>query len=152
MPVYLSVAEILVAIAIIVFATIAIIQLYLSSLNFSEINNEDNIAMSHLSNIMEAIKCTPFSNMVIDFPNGVPDGPAGNNYATIVGNYILTGEHIVVSYVNPGSDPLEIIASVSWQDRRGVTREFGAFRTEQDLFGEKPWRERPCLRSPAASG
>ncbi|MDI6758437.1 MAG: hypothetical protein QMD94_02005, partial [Candidatus Omnitrophota bacterium] len=64
-----------------------------------------------------AIKCAPFSNMLVDFPNNVPDGTANNSYAVLVGGYTLTDEHIVVSYVNSSSDPLEIMVNVSWQDR-----------------------------------
>lgn len=118
----ITLVEILIATTIIVFVTMAIIQFYLSGLSLSEINKEETIAMAHLINMMEAIKCTPFSNIVVDFPNGVSDGTASNDYATLVGGYVLTDEHIVVSYVNPSSDPLEIIVSVSWQDRRGANR------------------------------
>lgn len=117
-----TLVEILVAITILVFATAAIIQFYLSSLGLSEINKEETIAMTHSINMMEAIKCTPFNNIIVDFPDGISDGTASNNYATLVGGYVLAGEHIVVSYVNPSSDPLEIMVSVSWQDRRGVNR------------------------------
>lgn len=118
----ITLVEILLAVTILVFVTVAIIQLYLSNLGLSEIAKDETIAMAHLTNMMEAIKCTPFSNIVVDFPNGVADGTAGNNYATVVGGYTLTNEHIIVSYVNPGSDPLEITASLSWQDRRGASR------------------------------
>lgn len=117
-----TLVEILVAITILVFATVAIIQFYLSSLNLSEMNKEETIAIAHLTNMMEAIKCTPFSAIIADFPNGLPDGPVNNNYATIVGGYILKSEQIAVSYVNPGGDPLEINVSVSWQDKGGATR------------------------------
>ncbi len=118
----LTLVEILCATVIILIAVVAIIQFYLATLNLSEINKEETIAMTHLTNMMEAIKCTPFSNIIVDFPNGVSDGTAGNSYATIVGGYVLTNEHIVVSYVNPHSDPLEINVAVNWQDSKGVTR------------------------------
>jgi type II secretory pathway pseudopilin PulG len=118
----ITLVETLLAITIMVFATVAIMQFYLSSLVLSEINKEGTVAMAHLTNMMEAIKCTPFSNMLTDFANGVSDGTTNNNYATLVGSYILKDEHIVVSYVNPSIDPLEIMVSVSWQDRSRVTR------------------------------
>jgi Tfp pilus assembly protein PilV len=118
----ITLVEILLAITIMVFATVAIMQFYLSSLALSETNKEATVAMAHLTNMMEAIKCTPFSNMLTDFPNGVADGTIHNNYATLVGGYILNNEHIVVSYVNPSSDPLEAMVSVSWQDRSKATR------------------------------
>ncbi len=118
----ITLVEILLAITIMVFTTVAIMQFYLSSLALSETNKEATVAMAHLTNMMEAIKCTPFSNMLTDFPNGVSDGTINNNYATLVGGYVLKDEHIVVSYVNPSIDPLEIMVSVSWQDRGRVTR------------------------------
>ncbi len=115
-----TLAEILIATTIIVFATVAIIQFYLSSFGLSEINKDEVIAQTHLINMMEAIKCTPFSNMLIDFPDGVLDG-VNNSYAAVVGNYTLAGEHIIVSYINVNSDPLETMVNVSWQNR-GQTR------------------------------
>ena len=118
----LTLIEILFATVIIVIAGVAIIQFYLSSIYLSEVSKEETIAQMHLINMLEAIKCTPFSDIVVDFPNGISDGTVSNNYATIVGGYVLKGEHIVVSYVNPNSDPLEINVGVNWQDRRGVNR------------------------------
>jgi len=114
--------EIVVAIALLVFAAAGIIQFFLSSLGLSETSKEETIAMNHLINMMEAVKCTPPGSITSDFPNGVANGPAGNNYATLVGGYALTGEQIIVSYANASSNPLEIIAGLSWQDRRGVNR------------------------------
>lgn len=117
-----SLVEILIAIAIIVFATAGIMDFYLAVLTLSGINNEEAVAITHSANIMEAVRSTPFSNITVNFPNGVNDGTGGNNYSTIIGGYLLAGEHIVVSYVNPGSDPLEINVSVNWQDKRGTAR------------------------------
>ncbi len=117
----LTLVEALVAIAILAFAVTGIIQFYLSSVAVSEINQEETMALSHLVNMAEAVKCTPFSNITSDFPDGVADG-TGNSYAGIVGGYGLTEECIVVSYDDPDSDPLEIIISASWQDKRGRSR------------------------------
>lgn len=117
-----TLVEVLIAIAIIVFAVAGIMDFYLAVLVLSGINNEEAVANTHSANIMEAIRCTPFNNITVNFPNGVNDGTGGNNYSTIVGGYPLVNEHIVVSYVNPGSDPLEINVSVNWQDKRGTAR------------------------------
>jgi len=115
----ITLVEVLVAIIILVFASVAIIQTYLSSLNFSELNKDNSVAMAHLINMLEAIKCTPFSQLLVDFPDGVVDGPSNKNYTTIVGNYTLKNEHIIVSYVDTSSDPLEIMVNLSWQDKKG---------------------------------
>lgn len=117
-----TLVEVLIAIAIIVFAVAGIMDFYLAVLVLSGINNEEAVANTHSANIMEAIRCTPFNNITVNFPNGVNDGTGANNYSTIVGGYPLVNEHIVVSYVNPGSDPLEINVSVNWQDKRGTAR------------------------------
>lgn len=114
--------EILIALAIIVFTSIAIIQAYISGIALSQISKDETVALSHLTNIMEAVKCTPFNNIAADFPDGIPDGPTGIEYAALAGGYVLSEESIVVNHVNPGGDPLEIIASLSWRDKRGATR------------------------------
>lgn len=116
----LSLIEILVAMAILLPATLAILQFYLSNMAFSNINRERTIALTHLTNMAEKIKCTPFGDITTDFPNGVPD--AGDSYATNVGGYDLKEEHITVSYEDPESDPLEIDVIIGWQDTRGVSR------------------------------
>jgi len=118
----LTLVEILFAALIITIAAVAIIQSYLSNIYLSDVNKEETIAQMQLTNMMEVIKCAPFSDIIVNFPNGVAGGTTGNNYANIVGGYVLRSEQIVVSYVNPNSDPLEITVSVSWQDRRGINR------------------------------
>jgi hypothetical protein len=118
----LTLTELLFAALIIVIVIVAIVQCYLTTLHLSGMSKEETIAMTHLINMIERIKCTPFSDITADFPDGISDGPVGNNYATIVGGYALPVEHIVVTYVNQYSDPLEINVGTSWQDRRGAIR------------------------------
>jgi Tfp pilus assembly protein PilV len=118
----MTLIEVLVATVIVVFAIVAIIQFHLSSIWLSETNKEQTIATAHLVNMAEAVKCTPFSNIIVKFPNGVANGTVNNNYTTVVGGYALKGEQIIVSYVNTTSDPLEIMINASWQDKKGVTR------------------------------
>lgn len=117
-----TLVEVLVSMSIIVFSAVAIIQFYLSSIYLSQVNKEEAIATTHLTNIMEAIKCTPFNNITVDFPNGVAGGTTNNNYTNLVGGYVLGNEQITVSYINPNSDPLEITASATWKDTRGINR------------------------------
>ena len=119
----LTLVEILIATGVIVFTSVVLLQLYLSCLNLSEMNNNSSSATAHLTIMLEAIRCTPFSQILVDFPNGDVDGPAGNNYATLVGGYVLPQEQIVVTYVDTAADPLEIIVRISWQDKRGDTLE-----------------------------
>lgn len=85
----MSLVEIMLAIIITVFASLAIVQAYLSNIGLSDMSRDYTVAMSHLSCMMEAIQCTPFNNLQTNFPNGVNDGPAGNSYATLVGDMPL---------------------------------------------------------------
>ena len=123
--------EVLIATVILVFASLAIIQFYFSSLRFSELNKEEVTAQMHLTNIAEAVKCAPFRELITNFPDGVSDGTPGNNYSSLVGGYTLRQEQIVVSYVNPTSDPLEVTLSLNWEDQRGanLARYLGTKRT-----------------------
>ena len=116
----ITLAEILLAMVIISVAALAVLQSYIADVNLSQVNKEDVVAAAHLNNVMEAIKCTPFSDITVDFPNGVAGGSAGNNYADLVGGYALNNEQLTVSYINPNADPLEITASVTWRDIRGA--------------------------------
>ncbi len=116
----MTLIEILLAIIIITVGAVGMLKFYIATIDLSEVNKEETIAVGHLSNMMEAIKCTPFSNITADFPNGVSGGTATNDYSKLTGSYVLTGEQITVSFVNPNSDPLEITASVTWRDIRGA--------------------------------
>lgn len=118
----MSLLEVLIASVMAIICIVAIISSYLAVLNWSQINKEETAAMTHLSNIMEAIRSTPFTSIVTNFPNNTVDGPTGNSYDTIAGGYTLTNEHITVSYVNPASDPLEINVAVRWTNAKGANR------------------------------
>jgi type II secretory pathway pseudopilin PulG len=121
----MTLVEILLTTLIMVFVCVAIFQFYISSFGVSEINKEETIAMKHLSNMAEAIKCTPASNITVRFPDGVQNGPVGNEYTVVVGGYVLANERIAVTYNNPASNPLEINIHLDWQDKRGINRSRG---------------------------
>lgn len=118
----ISLIEILIAIAVIVSASLAIIETFLVNLNASEMNKGNTVAMAHLTNIMERIKSTPFNEIVNQFPNGVADGAVANLYSDIVGGYLLNSEHIIVAYVDPASDPLEINITLTWVYANSIPR------------------------------
>ncbi|RJO63756.1 MAG: prepilin-type N-terminal cleavage/methylation domain-containing protein [Candidatus Omnitrophota bacterium] len=119
----MTMVELLVALAIGVIATIAILQGYLGNIFMSEIAKGNTVAMDDLVDMLERIKCTPFNELTAKFPNGTVNGPAANLYTNITGNYTLKGEQIVVTYTNVTSDPLEIMVTVNWQDQIG--RQYG---------------------------
>jgi prepilin-type N-terminal cleavage/methylation domain-containing protein len=117
-----TLVEILVATLILVFVGVVILQTFMSYIYFSAVNKERAVAMTDLSNMMETIISTPFSNIPARFPNSTQDGIVSNLYTNIVGGYTLKNEHITVTYVNSASDPLEIIVTLRWQDAKGLTQ------------------------------
>lgn len=119
----MTLVELLVAVAIGVIATIAILQGYVGNIFLSEIAKGNTIAMDDAVDMLERIKCTPFNELTAKFPNGTINGPVTNPYANITGNYMLKGEQIVVTYPNTTGDPLEIMVTVNWQDQIG--RQYG---------------------------
>jgi Tfp pilus assembly protein PilV len=117
-----SFIEILISTAIVVAVSLAIIETFLVNLNASEMNKGNTVALMHLSNMMERIKATPFSDMLTRFPSADVDGPVTNDYAAVVGGYTLDNEHITVTYVNPAADPLEMTVSLGWRYARTLDR------------------------------
>jgi len=112
----MTLIEAMIATMILVPAIIAILQTYMQVTYLSELTKERNIALSHIASVAEAIRCTPFNHVLNNFPNATTDGPAGNSYAALAGGYTLKEEHIVVTYNNTSSDPLEILVALTWQD------------------------------------
>ena len=84
-----------------------------------DIAQDSSQATSDLKNMMERIRATPFDAITTKFTNGATDGPVSNLYTTIVGGYNLRNEHFTVSYANPNTDPLEILVTATWQDKKG---------------------------------
>ena len=114
--------ELMLATLILVIAGVAILQSFTVEAYFSLINRGRTVAMTDLSNMMEAIISTPFSNIPAKFPNDTCSDPChdpclmGTSYANITGNYTLKKEKIWVAYYNPASDPLEITVTLNWKD------------------------------------
>ncbi|OIO36489.1 MAG: hypothetical protein AUJ74_02010 [Candidatus Omnitrophica bacterium CG1_02_44_16] len=84
-----------------------------------DIAQDRSQATSDLKNMMEKIRATPFDAITTRFTNGTTDGPVTNPYTAIVGGYNLKNEHMIVSYANPNTDPLEILVLANWQDKKG---------------------------------
>jgi len=110
--------EILIATLLFILAIVSLLNSLTAIVYFISLSGEQTLAISDLRNMMEQIKVTAFANMVGLFPNSVIDGPTGNYYQAVVGGYTLNNEHIVVTYRNTNTDPLEIRLSLTWQDRR----------------------------------
>jgi hypothetical protein len=114
-----SLIEILVAVLIFTLAMGGLLSCIFSTMYLSEISRNSTIITADLRNIMEQIRSTPFDHITTDFPHNVQDGPGAKPYQNLVGVYRLVNEHITVTFTNPNSDPLEIKATATWQDKRG---------------------------------
>ncbi len=127
----MTLIETLVALFIFITAALGVLQVFLSSVYLSESVKGKSTMMYHLENMMEKIRCTPFTQMTVLFPHTLQDGPVANPYATITGGYTLQNEHIVVSYQNPTADPLEVTVTGTWQTSQGrtISRRFSTLKT-----------------------
>ena len=113
--------ETIVVAMVFTIAIIGLISAALSSVYFIENSKNATIAIADLTNIMEKIRATPFDSITTQFPDAVADGPGNSPYSSILGGYTLSNEQITVSYTDANSDPLEILVTITWQDRRGRT-------------------------------
>lgn len=115
----LTFIETLVAVAIAVLVIVALLQAYVANIYMAEIAKGNTIASDDLKDMLEKILSAPFNELLIKFPNGTIDGPSANKYnTTVIGNYSMKNEHIVVTYANLTSDPLEVMVNVTWTDSK----------------------------------
>ena len=127
----LTLTEVLVATLITCLAIGAALACFSQVFYLAEIAKDNTVVVSDIRDMIEEIWSTPFDAIVDNFPDGLTDGPAGNDYGTIVGGFTLGNEHIVVDYVDPIADPLEIMVTTSWTDMRSRNRtiQLSTFRT-----------------------
>ncbi len=109
--------EIVITLVVLLIAGSGILGSYLSSHQLSEHASDTMEAVNHLEDVMERIRASPFTTLQTLFPNGLINGPVGNNYATIVGGYSLDGEQIVVTYPNQAPGRMEVVATLNWTYR-----------------------------------
>lgn len=123
----LSLLEILFATLIFVLALAALMNGIIAALYLINLSQDQTLANTDLTNMMEWIKTTPFNDMMRLFPDSLADGPATNSYPFYLGGYSLNNEHITVTYADLDSDPLEIKVNLSWQDSRGRNYNISAY-------------------------
>ena len=122
--------EILIASLIFTIALAGLVQAFFAMIYLIDISKDQTVAMDDLRDMMEKIRLTPFVSTVTAFPHGVADGPIANPYANIVGGYTLNNETITVTYANVTTNLLQLMTTISWQDRqnRGYTRTLSTFK------------------------
>jgi Tfp pilus assembly protein PilV len=114
----MTLVELLIATLVFTIALGALLSSLIAVLYLIDLSKDQTIATYALRNMMEAVRVTPFTDMLSLFPNSVVDGKGNNSYQPIVGGYTLSNEHITVTYVNVYSDPLEIKVNLTWADKR----------------------------------
>ena len=128
----MALMEILVATLIALIAIGGILEAYCYFSVLAESTEESYTAMGNLATMMEKIQSTSFSLVETRFPNGTMDGGGITDYSAIVGGYSLSNEHITVNYVNPGTNPLEVIITVQWDGPKGrpYVKSLSTFKTD----------------------
>ncbi len=121
-----SLVEVIIAVFIFLLIVGGVLRVLLQGFYLMELSRQKNTAFTHLASMMEKIRSTSFADVKDDFPDGVIDGGANKPYGDIVGNYTLNNERITVNYVNPQSDPLEIMVEVEWEDTQQRTQRITA--------------------------
>lgn len=118
--------EILIVCAVMGLTIIALLQVFISSLNLTIQAKETSIAIDDLKDTLEKIKNVPFSDLSTTFP----DGNSINQ--NIIGGFSLQGESIVIRYPSgTTADPLHIRAQINWtgKDKRPYLQTINTIRT-----------------------
>lgn len=115
----MTLIELLIATLVFTIALGALLNSIIVVLYLIDLAKNQTIAISDLRNMMESIRVTAFADTLSLFPNSVVDGPVKNSYRSVIGGYTLYNEHIIVTYANVHSDPLEIKVNLTWADKRG---------------------------------
>lgn len=113
-----TLAELLLASAILAFALSGLLALFTNCIVLSETGRNSFVTLHHGELIMEEIKNTDFSNISNKIQNGDWDWDAGDIVSQ--GLAPLTNEQIDTSV--SGSDVLDITVNVTWLDRGARSR------------------------------
>ena len=123
--------EVLLGTFVAVAAGTGILGSYLSCQSLTEHARQTMIAMNDLKAIMERMQATPFTNLQVQFPATVPNGPAANLYTNIVGGYVLQNETVTATYPSIGTGRLEVLLTLTWnQNGRARTATLTTIRTD----------------------
>lgn len=128
----MTLVETLMAFLIFIIAGSGVVGSYLFTSQLSESAMSTMEATTHLQDMLERIRATPFNNILTRFPNGTPNGggSGADDYASIVGGYTLNNEQITVTYPSQATGRLEILVTVTWtQGLRQRSTRLSAMRT-----------------------
>ena len=111
-----TLAEVILAAAILAFVLSGLLALFISCALLNEANRNRSVAMSHAQYVMEEIKNTDFGSIQNKIENG--DWDWNESEIESAGLAKIKAESIDVGV--SGSDPLEVTATVIWNDRLGA--------------------------------
>lgn len=112
--------EVLAAVSLLVIAFLGVFASFRSSGLLREATNETNRAMFKLQAVMEFAFGQPFDDVTTLLPPGEPiDIPGLTDGA---GDFQLSNEQIIVTYDDPGADPLHFTITITWTSRLGTQR------------------------------
>lgn len=109
----LTLTELLLAAAILVFVLSGILALFMNCIILNESNRNLTHATSHAQYVMEGIKHTSFADIAGDIASGLWNW----NAAAVAANGLtaLDSENIVTTA--SGANPLQVTVTVTWNDR-----------------------------------
>ena len=125
-----SLLETVIVAGILVIVAVAVMGIFITSLNCMTQAKEISIATEDLKDVLEKIKSTPFAQLTD--PSKFPDG--ANVGLNVIGGFLLSDENIVVSYPQgANADPLEIQVAITWtgKDKRSYSKTFNTIRTSR---------------------
>jgi len=114
-----TLVEAMVAAVILLIVGLALLQVLILSLNYSQQAREYTVIADDLRDVFEEIRSVSFANLPVLYPHNssIP--------AAVVGGFQLENEAITISYpAGTGADPLEIQVTVTWKSKRGTTRSY----------------------------
>lgn len=117
--------EIVVSLLLVVPALLGILSLTVYTMKTAETSRMVMTAMQDANAVVEQMRKLSEDGLS-EVKATYPDGTAVSGFSN------LTGETIVVDYVDPEEDPLEVTVTVSWQDReRDMSRQLTTYVTQR---------------------
>jgi len=110
----LTLTELLLAAAILVFALSGILVLYTSCIILNDSNRNLTTALNHAQYIVEGIKNVPFDNIITDVNS---DGNWNWNISSINNNGLAALSNETITTTATGTNPIVITVTVNWSDR-----------------------------------
>ena len=118
----LSLAELLMAAAILAFALCGLIALFVNCSGLNKANRNLSTAVSHVQYVMETIKYTPFA----DIQTNIDNATWNFTKTQINANGLIALRNEAIATTATGTRPIQVTVTATWQDRTGRERTFSA--------------------------